>query len=130
MEEQLESLLEILLEILPTSTGQLETIPATKNYPRHTHRTPNTWKISLKTIRVETCHFSYLKNHTSISFNKKTTIKSNFLGKTKVFFTILFRACLINVKDLSLYFRVGFQICFYSYLKVSSRYLLVFGSYF
>ena len=95
-----------------------------KNCPRHTHRTPNTCKISLKffeTIRVETCHFCY---HTSISSNKKITIKSNFLGKT------LFRACLINGKDLSLYFRVGFQICFYSYFKVSSPYLLVFVSYF
>ena len=30
MEEQLESLLEILQEILPTYTGQLETIQATK----------------------------------------------------------------------------------------------------
>ena len=34
MEEQLESLLEILLEILPTSTGQLETIQATKKLPK------------------------------------------------------------------------------------------------
>ena len=34
MEEQLESLLEILLEILYTSTGQLETIQATKKLPK------------------------------------------------------------------------------------------------
>ena len=56
-----------------------------KNCQRHTHRTPNTCKLSLKffwTIWVETCHFPYLKNHTSISFNKKKTIKSNFFGKT------------------------------------------------
>ena len=66
-------------------TGQLEQL---KNCPRYTHRNPNTCKISLKffeTIRFETCHFPYLKNHTSISFNKKTTIKSNFLGKTPIF---------------------------------------------
>ena len=59
-----------------------------KNCPRHTHRTPNTCRLSLKffeTIRVETCHFPYLKNHTSISFYKKITIKSNFLGKNPSF---------------------------------------------
>ena len=88
MEQQLEVLLEILLEILPTSTGQLETIKQLKNCPRHTHRTPNTCRLSLKffeTIRVETFHFPYLKNHTSISFYKKITIKSNFLGKNPSF---------------------------------------------
>ncbi len=77
MEEQLESLLEILLEILPRSTGQLETIQATKKLPK-----TNTSKMSLKifeTIRVETCHFPYLKNHTS------TIIKSNFLCKNPIF---------------------------------------------
>ena len=33
MEEKLESLLKILLEILPTSSGQLKTIQATKKLP-------------------------------------------------------------------------------------------------
>ena len=122
--------MEQQLEILLNNWRQFKQL---KNCPRH--RTPNTCRLSLKffeTIRVETCHFPYLKNHTSISFYKKTTIKFNFLGKTLALsvFTLLFRACLINGKDLSLYFRVGFQICFYSYLKVSSPSLLVFCSYF
>ena len=40
MEEQLESLLEILLEILPRSTGQLETIQATKKTAQDIHIEP------------------------------------------------------------------------------------------
>ena len=59
-----------------------------KNCPRHTHWTPNTFKLSLKffeTMRVEICHFSYLKSQASNSFSKKITIKSNFLGRTPIF---------------------------------------------
>ena len=42
MEEQLESLLEILLEILPKSTGQLENIQATKKTAQDMHIEPQT----------------------------------------------------------------------------------------
>ena len=42
MEEQLESLLEILLEILPRSTGQPEIIQATKKTAQDIHIEPKT----------------------------------------------------------------------------------------
>ena len=78
MEEQLERLLEILLEILPTSTGQLETIQATKKLPKiYT----NTFKLSLKVF--ETCQFFFIwKIALQSLLKRKQQLNLIFLIKT------------------------------------------------